>query len=305
MNSLKNIADDLTAVPFTLQEVKSEGGTPPPAPPGPVAPPTRMSASEVTRAFQTVPSGPSNGVGSTPLRNNQLPSNLGSPMSTQRVLKPVIGLPPPPSMNASAPRPLYMGYPSGPTNHSPSPPTLVYSHVLPNGMGGSPVSSPYGQPMWVPIIQQGPQMIRAQSSSPYSPSVMPYPIATGQTGMYPPNSMPNPQSSPVTYPAGPVPSQMLVSPVLPHATAAPPNPIYPGSPMLVHVAPPGTSPQSRPPYPPGPVGMGRASLPVQNPMDPRSQPAPGPPTAPPSRFHVHNPGYTPVPQPQTFVHPRW
>ncbi|KAL5495599.1 hypothetical protein ACEPAI_1062 [Sanghuangporus weigelae] len=297
VNSLKNIADDLPAVPFTLHEVKSEGGTPPPAPPGPVAPPTRMSASEVTRAFQTVPSGPSNGVGSAALRNNQIPSNVSSPMSTQRALKPpTIGLPPPPSINASASRPPYMGFPTATTNHSPSPPTLVYSHVLPNGMGGSPVSSPYGQPMWVPVVQQGPQMIRTQSSSPYSPSLMPYSISAAQNGMYPPSNMPNLQSSPATYSGAPVSSQMMVSPVLPHATAAPPNPMYPSSPMVVHVAPLGASPQARPPYPPGPVGMGRASLPVQNPMDPRSQPAPGPPTAPPSRFPVHNPGYTPVPQ---------
>ncbi|OCB85242.1 hypothetical protein A7U60_g7869 [Sanghuangporus baumii] len=297
INSLKNIADDLPAVPFTLHEVKSEGGTPPPAPPGPVVPPTRMSASEVTRAFQTVPSGPSNGVGSTTLRNNQIPSNLSSPMSTQRALKPpTIGLPPPPSINASASRPPYMGFPTATTNHSPSPPTLVYSHILPNGIGGSPVSSPYGQPMWVPVIQQGAQMIRTQSSSPYSPSLMPYSIPAAQNGMYPQSNMLNSQSSPAAYSSAPVPPQMMVSPVLPHATAAPPNPMYPGSPMVVHVAPPGTSPQARPPYPPGPVGMGRASLPVQNPMDPRSQPAPGPPTAPPSRFPVHNPGYTPASQ---------
>lgn len=258
-----------------------------------------MSASEVTRAFQTVPSGPSNAMTPNSMRGHQLPSNMGSPIGSQRVLKPpVLGLPPQPSVNPSAPRPPYMGYPSSMISHSPSPPTLVYSHVMPNGMAPSPAASPYGQPMWMPLqVQQGHQMIRAQPPSPYSPSLMPYHMPGAQNGVYPPsNGMPNPQGSPATYPSAP-PSQMMVSPVLPHASPAPPHMMYQGSPMLVHIPPPGGTPQPRA-YPPGAVGMGRG-MPVQNPMDPRPHPPSGPPSAPAQRFPVHNPGYTPVPS-QSF-----
>ncbi|KAJ7919112.1 hypothetical protein B0H13DRAFT_261543 [Mycena leptocephala] len=54
VNSLEGIADDLTAIPFTLQDVKSEdGGTPPPT--TSIAS-SRMSLHDVTRAFQQVPS---------------------------------------------------------------------------------------------------------------------------------------------------------------------------------------------------------------------------------------------------------
>ncbi|KAI5124449.1 hypothetical protein M0805_008333 [Coniferiporia weirii] len=299
VNSLKGIADDLTAVPFTLQEVKSEGGTPPPS--GPVAPPTRMSASEVTRAFQTVPSGPSNSMSSSSLRGNQLSSVLGSPMSTHRALKPTSTGLPPPSLNATGPRPHYMSYGQSISSHSPSPPTLIYSHVMPNGVPTSPAGSPYGQPVWMPLVhQQGPQMVRAQPPSPYSPSLMPYHVPGAQNGMFPPsNGLANPQSSPASYPSVP-PSQMVVSPVLSHATPVPPHMMYAGSPMLVPIPPPGGAPQPRP-YP-GVVGMGRGSMPVHNHMDSRQHSVPGAPLAPASRFPVHNPGYTPVP-PQSFVRP--
>lgn len=301
VNSLKSIADDLPAVPFTLQEVKSECGTPPPAPPGPVAPPTRMSASEVTRAFQTVPSGPSNGIPSNGLRTNH--SSVTSPMSSQRALKPPpIGLPPVPAMNPSVPRPPYLGYSTSLSNHSPSPPTLVYSHVMSNGMASSPAASPYGQPMWMPVVQQGPQMLRPQPASPYSPSLMPYPMPPAQNGMYPPaGNLPNSQGSPASYPSAPPASQMMVSPILSHASPVPPHMMYQGSPMVVHVQPAGGAPQSRS-YPAGVVGMGRGTMPVQNPMDPRSHPPPGPPAAPASRFPVQNPGYTHV-APPSYARP--
>ncbi|THH11787.1 hypothetical protein EW145_g411 [Phellinidium pouzarii] len=300
VNSLKSIADDLTSVPFTLQEVKSEGGTPPPS--GPIAPPTRMSASEVTRAFQTVPSGPSNPMSSSSLRGSQISSVLGSPMGAHRPLKPTtIGLPPPPSLNPAVQRPHYMGYPPSMSNHSPSPPTLIYSHIMPNGVPNSPAGTPYGQPVWMPLVhQQGPQMVRAQPSSPYSPSLMPYHVPGAQNGMFPPsNGMPSSQGSPASYPSAP-PSQMMVSPVLPHAAPVPPHMMYAASPMLVPVPPPGSAPQPRP-YP-GAVGMGRGSMPAQNHIDSRQHPNPGPPPTPNSRFPVHSPGYTPVP-PQSFVRP--
>ncbi|KXN83574.1 hypothetical protein AN958_01139 [Leucoagaricus sp. SymC.cos] len=59
VNSLEGIADDLTSVPFSVLDVKSEDGeTPPPALPSTTS---RMSLHEVTKAFQKVPSSsPSN-----------------------------------------------------------------------------------------------------------------------------------------------------------------------------------------------------------------------------------------------------
>ncbi|KAG1838262.1 hypothetical protein F4604DRAFT_1998028 [Suillus subluteus] len=54
INSLEGVADDLTALPFTLQDVKSEDGeTPPPTSAANI--PFKMSLRDVTRAFQQVP----------------------------------------------------------------------------------------------------------------------------------------------------------------------------------------------------------------------------------------------------------
>ncbi|KAL1737900.1 hypothetical protein HDZ31DRAFT_70644, partial [Schizophyllum fasciatum] len=69
VNSLEGIADDLQ-LGFTLQEVKSEdGATPPPSLPHA---PSRMSLSDVTRAFQTVP-------GSAPAAQQKSPPPASSP----------------------------------------------------------------------------------------------------------------------------------------------------------------------------------------------------------------------------------
>lgn len=302
VNSLKGIADDLTSVPFSLHEVKSEGGTPPPH--GPAAP-TRMSAIEVTRAFQTVPTGPSNSLTSS--LHSGFSSSMDSPVSTHRVLKPSsIGHPPTGHQNAG--RPPYMSYPSPMSNHSPSP-TLVYSHIVPNGMAPGPTASSYSQPMW--MHQQAPQMLRAQPPSPYSPSLMPYHIqpTQGNVGMYShphqnglTNSQ-NPHGSPASYPSAPLPQ--MVSPVAPPAQPVHPHMMYPGSPMLVHVPPAGGGSIPRTYPTPGVVGMGRgAPTPMDAHARPGPQPAPsGPPTGPVSRFPVHTtPQYSHAP-PQPYVRP--
>lgn len=295
VNSLKGIADDLTTVPFSIHEVKSEDGGTPPLP-GPVAPPSRMSASEVTRAFQTVPSGPSNA-----LRPNPFSPGMGSPLNGHKPLKPTpIGHPQPP-MDPGVPRPHYIGYPSHMHGHSPSPPTLVYSHVMPSTMQ-SPATTPYGQPVWMPLPpQQGPQMMRPQPSSPYSPQLMPYSMPGVQNGMYPPPTAAQPQPSPYTRPMG---SQLLVSPVMPQASPVPPHMMYTTSPMVMHPPPPGPAPQPQP-YA-GAIGMGRGTMPPQIRMDQRHPPNPmsQSPAAPTPRFAVHNPGYNPVP-PQSFIRPSW
>ena len=294
VNSLKGIADDLSTVPFSIHEVKSEDGGTPPLP-GPVAPPSRMSASEVTRAFQTVPSGPSN----PSLRVNPFsPPIMGSPLNGHKALKPPVGLPQPP-MDPNASRSPYMSYPPQLNGHSPSPPTLIYSHV-------SPATTSYAQPMWMSLPQQGPQMMRPQPSSPYSPSLMPYSIPASQNGMYhPPNPASQPQPPQYSRPMG---SQLLVSPVMPQASPVPHHMVYATSPMLMHPPPPGPVPQPQP-YA-GAIGMGRGSIPPpptgRNPMDQRHPPNPmsQPPAAPTPRFPTHNPGYSHVP-PQSFIRPSW
>ena len=312
VNSLKIIADDLTAVPFTLQEVKSEGGSPPPLP-GPVAPPSRMTASEVTRAFQTVPTAPANAAPTPSSRSAHLPPTTNSPIASQRSLKPhSIGLPPP----AVYPSPGQTFYYPPPVNHSPSPPTMVYSHVVPNGDAASP-ASPYAQPVWMPVMQQpGQQMLRPQPSSPYSPQLIPYQTTGTQNGMMrsPANGLvPTPTGLPGPFGAT-APAQMIVSPVMHHATAAQPV-VYSGSPMMVHVPAPGVIPQHphQRPYVPGVVGMGRGG---HNPMDsrthhhqhPHAHPQAMPPTGGahhPQRFPGQTPGYNAAPAPQAFIPQQW
>lgn len=303
VNSLKGIADDLTAVPFTLQEVKSEdGGTPPPAASAP--PPSRMSASEVTRAFQTVPAGPGNS--SSPMQPRNLP--FAPPMSS-----PNNGHPGPRTPGAHLPqpaaapsmRPPFPGYPSPMTSHSPSP-TLMYSHHPPNGTP----PHPYGQPMWMPVSghmpQQSPQMMRPQPSpSPYNPQLLPYPPAGAPSSMYAvPTSQPGAQNPPGHYVNGAHPRMALVSPVMAPATTVHHMPMYAASPILVHAPPHSGTPPAQT-YPAA-VGMGRGVMPVRNNSYDNRQSLPVmQQQAPPGvRFPNHNPGYTHVP-PTSFVRPTW
>ena len=301
VNSLKEIADDLPAVPFSIHEAKlDDDGIPPP-----IAPPARMSASDVTRAFQTVPAGPSGSKSLTshpfspPLNHMQTLSPPGPKPATG-------GMPPSTMVNGS--RPLYMGYPSM-QSHTPSP-TMMYpqlpQHVMQNQIRGSP-SSPYGQPVWMPVqshaAQHSPQLMRAQPASPYGAPVLQYQPAA-QTSLYPPNSNHHsPQPAPIPYTNGSHQTQRmsLISPVLPAASPVHPPvpPHYSSSPMLYHVPPPGGAPPSQPYL--GAVGMGRGSIPGQPPMDNRQ---PGPPMAPPMAYTGHTPAYSHVP-PHSFVRPSW
>ncbi|KAH9947689.1 hypothetical protein B0H21DRAFT_691534 [Amylocystis lapponica] len=230
VNSLEAIADDLTAVPFTLQDVKSEDGeTPPPSGSGP---PSRMSLHDVTRAFQQVPSS------SNSSHRNSQPSQVTSPTSTSAPRPPTFAYAPPPSTNL---RPAYPSYPSPMLSHSPSP-TVMY----PPHMATSPVPRPmmlngsspqYSQPMWMPV--QGPpgqnpgQMMRPVPS-PYPAQLMSYPSPGGAMPMYGPPP-PNMQGAPSQQPNG-VPGRSanmpMMSPVM--QPAHPSHPMYANSPVLMH-----------------------------------------------------------------------
>ncbi|KAI0374436.1 hypothetical protein BV20DRAFT_987685 [Pilatotrama ljubarskyi] len=218
VNSLKGIADDLTGVPFSLQDVKSDDGeTPPPSGSGPWS---RMSSHEVTRAFQQVPS------------PSQRPAPIAPSVSTSTngstSRHPGFAFSPPP-MNQPAVRPAYSPY-SPMVSHSPAPPVMyshpspVPRHMVPNG--SAPV---YGQAVWMPgTAPPSAGMVR----SPYPPQFMPYPSPGGTMPMYP-QPMPMqaaPQQNGVQ--ARP-PSMAMISPVMQPAM----SPMYAGSPVLVQTTP--------------------------------------------------------------------
>lgn len=288
INSLKGIADDLTTVPFSLHEVKSEdGGTPPPATSGPL----RMSASDVTKAFQMVPSASSNTMSPSSSRSTLFTSAVTSPANVPKSLKPVSSGPGQPPMNGIA-RPHYMGYPPHMSSHTPSPP-MMYPH-----MGSGALQ---GQPMWMPMAPQQGAMMRGQQSSPYSPSMMPY-HPQGMNGMYPQVAANHTGPSPPgAYPGA---SHMMVSPVMTHAAPVPPHMMYGASPVMLPVPAPGMAPPASS-YP-GPIGMGRGAPPIRGAMDNRSpQAARSTQPPPPARFPpVHNPSYSHIPT-QPFVRPSW
>ncbi|CAL1696425.1 unnamed protein product [Somion occarium] len=226
VNSLENIGDDLTGVPFTIQDVKSEGGETPPPPSS--GPPSRMSLHDVTRAFQQVPTSSSSL--SSSHRTGPL-SGLSSPSAAHRQPVPTH---PPSSVPTPNLRPMYPAYPS-PMLSSPSP-TMVY----PMSMTPSPVPrhmvvpgpSQYPQPMWVPVPGPPPPpgtMMRPMAS-PYGPQYMPYPTGAPMYAGHPQSnaqgSMPPPQPNGVSNRPNGV---NVMSPVLAHA-----NPMYAPSPVLMH-----------------------------------------------------------------------
>ncbi|KAJ7666445.1 hypothetical protein B0H17DRAFT_1089819 [Mycena rosella] len=197
VNSLEGIADDLTAIPFTLQDVKSEdGGTPPP--PTSIAS-SRMSLHDVTRAFQQVPSSSSS-------------SSLRPPIS-------------PPSTSAPVARPPTYSYPlQPPPNQMMRPNYGPYSPMM------SSPSPTMIQPVWMAQNHGG--MMRPMGS-PY-PQLMPYPTPAG-TPMYAPQPQPmQPMQNAPQQPNGPRGRSMssVMSPVMPHQNA-----MYPGSPILMHAPP--------------------------------------------------------------------
>jgi len=202
-------------------------------------------------------------------------------------------------------RPPYGAYPHI-AGHTPSPPTLMYPHQMaPNGMQHSPSGSPYGQPVWVPMHapmpQQGLPMMRGQQGSSYNPSLMPYHTPNGaQNGMYPsPAHHSGSQTQATGYPGMP-PSQMMVSPVMPHAAPVPPHMMYGASPVLLSIPAPGAPSQSQA-YP-GAVGLGRAGMPVRNAADSRPAQTSAHNAGNTSRFN--GPPYGQVP-PQPYVRSTW
>ncbi|KAJ7462711.1 hypothetical protein B0H11DRAFT_2053948 [Mycena galericulata] len=189
VNSLEGIADDLTAIPFTLQDVKSEdGGTPPPT--TSIAS-SRMSLHDVTRAFQQVPSSSSS-------------SSLRPPIS-------------PPSTSAPVARPPTYSYPSpSPGVMYPMAPSPVPARMAVNGH--APL---YSGPVWM-APQNHSGMMRPMGS-PYPQMMYPSP---GGTPMYPPQPQPMQNTQP--QPNGPRGRSMSSnamypgSPILMHA---PPMPV--------------------------------------------------------------------------------
>ncbi|KAF8168297.1 hypothetical protein B0H34DRAFT_684989 [Crassisporium funariophilum] len=242
VNSLKGIADDLTALPFTLQDVKSEDGeTPPPSLP---TAPSRMSLHEVTRAFQQVPASSST---STPSSHR---TPISPPLTNSPVARPTYPYAPIPQNNM---RPTYYAAPM--MSHSPAP--VMYPHP----MTASPVprmqvnghTSLYSQPMWMSIGGPSPQghgnMMRAVPS-PYPAQMMPYPSPGYAPQPQPQNMIPqNPQAQNGGRGRG----MPVMSPVMSHAHAHPGPAMYPGSPVLLHMQ----VPQNHG-YMPVPAGRGQA-----------------------------------------------
>ncbi|KAK7694368.1 hypothetical protein QCA50_001554 [Cerrena zonata] len=283
VNSLAKIADDLGAVPFTIQEVKSEdGGTPPPPSSGP---PSRMSSYDVTRAFQQVPT-PS--VSSSTSRSGHL-SNVSSPPTTHRQPHPPNPVPTP-NM-----RPMYPGYGS-PMMSSPSQSMVYPMSMTPSPRPMVPTAQQYPQPMWM-----GPPPPGTMMRSPYMTQLMPYPPPPGypppqnmQGGMHPP---PQPNGTPGRPNGLP-----LISPVLAHAHA---SPMYTPSPVLMHAqaVPPPHNHNHTHPYP-NPGQPPRQGQPPRAGYDHHSHPG-GPYAHTPS--HPHPPQgalYNAVPS-NSFDRPSW
>ncbi|ESK98469.1 hypothetical protein Moror_219 [Moniliophthora roreri MCA 2997] len=232
VNSLEGIADDLTALPFTLLDVKSEDGeTPPPTLP---TAPSRMSLHDVTRAFQQVPTSSSSSSGS------HRPT-ISPPSTTAPVARPPQGYNYS-TPNASTPnvRPNYQYHPSPMMSHSPAP-------AMYHPMNGSPVPSrmavnghtPMYSPVWMPLPNPASQtpnpMMRPGMPSPYPPVMYPSP---GPQTMYPmPPNMQNAPGQSQVSPHGTMGrgrgNPPMMSPAMQHAGAIPPMPMYTGSPVMM------------------------------------------------------------------------
>ena len=256
VNSLEGIVDDLTNVPFSLQDVKSEDGETPP----PTAP-SRMSLSEVTRAFQQVPANsrpappPTSSVPSPPER---LHNFTGQPPTQQQNNRPTYG----------------PTYPSPLTSHSPAPGQVVYAQgsPVPSRMVASGHGSPYmhPQPVWLPVHQgpappgQNPGSMMRPVPSPFPNQVVGYPMMYG--GPPPPmTNGPIPQQPNGVHPSqgrgrGGVP---MLSPIMGPANAVPqhqphPGMAYPPNPAMMQGVP-GFPPQMQQ-RPGGNGGVGRGQM---------------------------------------------
>ncbi|KAH9921995.1 uncharacterized protein BXZ73DRAFT_91688 [Epithele typhae] len=265
INSLKSIADDLTGVPFIIQDVKTgEGATPPPPGSGPW---TRMSAYEVTRAFQQRPTAPSVGASALTVSNT----------------------------NGSAPRPPEFSFsppPMGPNVRSMYPGYSPMSSPIPRPMviNGAAPPYPHAQPVWVPAIP-GPGPPLPQSAglmrSPYPTQLMPYPSAGGAMPMYASHmpgmqnhAHPPPQNGVQGRPPG------MPLPAMPS--------IYAGSPVLVP-----TPPVMAPGQYPGQVNR---APPMRSPYEQNTPQLPPPHMAPQMRLgQPPANGFHPPPMPSNYA----
>lgn len=299
VNSLEGIADDLTALPFTLQDVKSEDGETPP-PPLPSAP-SRMSLHDVTRAFQTVPTSSS---GSSQPQHR---ATFSPPSTHAPVARPTTATYPYPPVPQNSMRPAaYVPYPSPMMSHSPAP--VMYGHP----MTSSPVPSRmqlnghtplYSQPMWMtvpPSSQPHSNMMRPVA--PYPAQMMPYPAPGYGPQPPPPNMMP---ATPQAQNAGRGRGIPVMSPVMSHAHAHPGSAMYSSSPVMLHAV---QVPQNHG-YMPIPAGRGQPR--ADNGQIPVPPPPPPPPPQQQQQLAAHNGhhqpshnGFNPAPT-QPFVRPTW
>ncbi|KAJ2928740.1 hypothetical protein H1R20_g8177, partial [Candolleomyces eurysporus] len=285
VNSLEGIADDLTSLPFTLHEVKSEDGSTPPPQAAAPPPPSRMSLHDVTRAFQQVPQ---------------------SASSTSAPSRPTIS---PPSTNAPVARPTYQyntlppngmrnpyaSYPSPVTSHSPAPGMgMMYSHPPPPMASASPIPSrmqvnavyPPPQSMWVPMMGPSPPtangMMRPMAY-PAPAQMMPYsPSAPPSNNIYP-QHVGAPPSQPSSNPVQGNRNRNMpgMSPALSHP------PMYPTSPMMMHAHAHTPAMQSHG-YAPLPAGRGQPRHENAH-LGPQQHPTPSQ-----QQSHVVYPGATPT-----------
>ncbi|KAF7319989.1 hypothetical protein MKEN_00782800 [Mycena kentingensis (nom. inval.)] len=279
INSLEGIADDFTAIPFTLQDVKSEdGGTPPPT----TTTTSRMSLHDVTRAFQQVPTSSSSTNSSSSSRPPISPPSTSAPVAR-----------PPPATTAPGAAPPGAAYP-GPYGHpphangmmrtftpfTPMPGSVLYQ-MAPSAMPGRMPMPVYNQHMWMPPPPpQTPGVMRPMPGSPYAPQLMAYPAPGPPNGapMYPPPPGPGGQVNGAGRGRGVI---------GPHHQ----NPgMFPASPILMQIPPMPASYMALP-------GAGRGV-----PMQPQQQPGPGQPQQPPPP--MHSPGFNAVP-PASFTRPTW
>jgi serine/arginine repetitive matrix protein 2 len=287
VNSLEGIADDLTGLPFTLQDVKSEDGETPP--PTSSAAPSRMSLHDVTRAFQQVPSSTPN---TAPQRSTPLsPTSAGGPVARHPNFQ--YSLPPPtPNM-----RPSFATYPSPMMSHSPSP-TLVYPSTspVPGRMAANGHSPMFNQPLWVPLPAPPNQthgMMRPIPSS-YSTPMIPYPSPNGAPSMYGHHTQANMQNPAPQQGGAPQARGRGIPPLSPamqHAAAAH-APMYASSPILMHA--PGIHGHSYMSTVSAGRGQLRNDTPGHSPM----------PHAPSGHHPSSHTGYTPV-QPTSFARANW
>ncbi|KAL4069454.1 hypothetical protein J3A83DRAFT_3562185 [Scleroderma citrinum] len=234
VNSLEGIADDLTALPFTIQDVKSEDGETPP--PTSSAAPSKMSLHDVTRAFQQVPTSS----GTSSHRASSM-----SPQSTSGLItRPSNFSYPTPIQSSTLPlRPPYTAFPpSTMLVHSPS--SNLYPPAATSPIPRVQVNGPsqvYNQHVWVPMQNsQNPNGAIRPMASPYPTQMMAYPTANHPVyGPTPSAQNPSTPTNGVVHPRG----MPMMSPVM--HPAAPANvPIYGGSPVMMHPPPI----MHRPPY---------------------------------------------------------